>query len=187
MNSGYVLGRFDLKIQSTRRLYRNFVEKGIAMGKRDDLTGGGLIRSAGGWAAVKTLRKANTLQKGDERILANGDFVTAVPYQAREAHERKYQLKAEGFDMNYIAHGAARIAGISPEQIWTPGKHPEFVKARSLICYWATNELGVSQIGLRQHLGLSQSAISFSVKRGRTIVKKTADGEDGISFERQKL
>ncbi len=29
------------------------MEKGIAQGRRDDLEGGGLIRSAGGWAAVK--------------------------------------------------------------------------------------------------------------------------------------
>jgi len=30
--------------------------EGIALGKSPDLTGGGLIRSAGGWAALKILR-----------------------------------------------------------------------------------------------------------------------------------
>ncbi len=34
-----------------------FVEKGISMGRRKDLTGGGLIRSLGGWAVVKSMRK----------------------------------------------------------------------------------------------------------------------------------
>ena len=54
------------------------MEKGIADGKRPELTGGGLIRSVGGWAAAKALRRANALQKGDERILGDGDFVDTV-------------------------------------------------------------------------------------------------------------
>ena len=45
------------------------------LGKRPELTGGGLVRSAGGWSALKTLRKANVYIKGDERILGDSDFV----------------------------------------------------------------------------------------------------------------
>ncbi len=43
--------------------------KGISEGRRDDLTGGGLIRSHGGWAAVKHMRRAKMFEKSDERIL----------------------------------------------------------------------------------------------------------------------
>jgi hypothetical protein len=52
-------------------LCRNF--KGH--GKREDLTGGGLIWSAGGWAAVKALRVTDSHQKSDERILGEDAFV----------------------------------------------------------------------------------------------------------------
>ncbi len=45
----WVLGMFGEYVGSDRRAYRGFVEKGIAQGKREDLSGGGLIRSAGGW------------------------------------------------------------------------------------------------------------------------------------------
>jgi len=38
--------------------------------------------------------------------------------------------------------------------------------------YWATNELGVSQVWLSRTLGLSQPAISLSVARGRQIVSQ---------------
>jgi len=48
------------------------------LGRQPDLVGGGLIRSAGGWAAVQCLRKAGLSQKSDERILGDGDFVDAV-------------------------------------------------------------------------------------------------------------
>ena len=39
------------------------------------MIGGGLIRSVGGWSAVRALRKMGAYQKGDERILGDGDFV----------------------------------------------------------------------------------------------------------------
>ena len=52
--------------------YRDFVKKGIARGGRPELSGGGLVRSAGGWSAVKMLRRSGLFQKADERILAMG-------------------------------------------------------------------------------------------------------------------
>jgi hypothetical protein len=44
----YVLGFFGKGLAEARREYRGFVEKGIAMGRRPELVGGGLIRSLGG-------------------------------------------------------------------------------------------------------------------------------------------
>ncbi|MEA3417327.1 MAG: hypothetical protein U9R02_14505, partial [Thermodesulfobacteriota bacterium] len=39
-------------------------------GKRPELTGGGLVRSLGGWSMIKKLRlKGQDRIKGDERIL----------------------------------------------------------------------------------------------------------------------
>ena len=168
-NKSDILGLFGDKIYSARRRYRAFVEKGIAAGKRPELTGGGLVRSLGGWAAAKALRKANALQKGDERILGDGDFVEAVLSEAHEAYERKYRLKAKGIDVETIVQKVAQLADIEPSQIWTSGKQPKVVHARSLLCYWATSELGVSQACLSKKLKLSQPAISFSVARGRAI------------------
>jgi len=49
-DTGAVLRLFGEKVSAARRQYRGHVEKGIALGKRCDLIGGGLIRSNGGWA-----------------------------------------------------------------------------------------------------------------------------------------
>ncbi|MCD6271681.1 MAG: transposase [Deltaproteobacteria bacterium] len=168
-NKRYILGLFGDKVSQARRHYRVFVEKGIADGKRQELTGGGLIRSVGGWAAAKALRKANALQKGDERILGDGNFVEAVLSEAREAYERKYRLKANGIDVDSVAHRVAKISGIESSQVWASGKQPKIVQARSLLCYWATSELGITQAWLSKRLRLSQPAISLSVARGRAI------------------
>ena len=49
----YVLRQFGKRKMTARRNYRDFVQKGIELGRRPELTGGGLIRSLGGWEEVK--------------------------------------------------------------------------------------------------------------------------------------
>jgi putative transposase len=62
--------------------------------------------------------------------------------------------------------------GIDHAQVWVAGKQHKIVRARSLFCYWAASDLGVSQVWLSKKLGLSQSAISLSVARGRQIASQ---------------
>jgi putative transposase len=53
-----------------------------------DWMGEGLIRGAGGWSAVKALRKSDARMKGDKCILGDGDFVETVK-DARDSLEPK--------------------------------------------------------------------------------------------------
>ena len=46
--------------------------KGPTNGRREDLIGSKLIRSQGGWANVKAMRRAKIFEKADERILGDG-------------------------------------------------------------------------------------------------------------------
>jgi predicted transcriptional regulator len=52
------------------------------------------------------------------------------------------------------------------------GKSRQVVKARSLVCYWAISKLGLNQTHLAQKFGISQPAVSASVKRGERLVKE---------------
>ena len=45
------------------------------------------------------------------------------------------------------------------------------VYARSLLCFWASRELGISLAELSRRTGISQSSISMSVQRGEQIVE----------------
>lgn len=90
----YVLGLFGKSTRSDRRSYEEFVKKGITEGKRPDLVGGGLVRSAGGWTALKSLRRSGFRQKADKRMLGDGDFVSGVLQDSRERLNRKYRLRA---------------------------------------------------------------------------------------------
>jgi len=58
---------------------------------------------------------------------------------------------------------------LKPEQVLAVGKYKKTVAARSLLCFWATSELGISQSELGQKLKNSQPAVSLSVKRLRAI------------------
>lgn len=166
-----VLIQFGRQKGPARRGYRAFVAKGIVDGKRGDLTGGGLIRSLGGWKAVKSLRRSGLHEKSDERILGDGAFVEKVLAQSQEALERRYALHADGVDLNYITKRIAHLLGMTPQQVWMQGKYQQQVTARSLLCFWAVRELGFSMTSLSKQLGITTAAVSKSVRRGATIAQ----------------
>ncbi len=118
---------------AARKAYRAYVEKGIAQGRRPELVGGGLIRSAGGWAAVRAMRRTKDHMKSDERILGDGEFAQFVLDEAKERLEERYELKTQGYDLDKVTIRVSSELGIDPEQVWMPGKHPITVKARSLL------------------------------------------------------
>lgn len=85
-----MLVRFSDRVLNARIQYRKFVQKGIALGSRPELTGGGLIRNMGGWSAVKALRKKQSCMKDDERVLGDSGFVEQVPPKSGKVLERRY-------------------------------------------------------------------------------------------------
>jgi len=167
-----VLELFGGRTGKARRHYRSFVKKGALEGRRPELIGGGLIRSSGGWEAVKAKRKAKLFEKSDERILGNGDFVETVLAESNEQLKRKYHLKAKGFDLTSVAERVSELTGIDKSQIFLPGKERNRVRARSLFCYWAVRELGISMMDLSKRLELSMAGISQTVKRGEKIAEE---------------
>ena len=167
----YVLRFFGKKVPVARKAYRAFVSKGVPQGRRPELAGGGLVRSAGGWLALKAMRRAQVRMKGDERILGDGDFAQSVLNSAKEQLEQRYRLKAQGYNLDKVAQRVSTVLGVKPELVWVPGKHPMIVKARSLLCYWAVRQLGFSATELSKKLGVSQPSVSISVKRGESIAK----------------
>ena len=66
----YFLGYFGSTFHRARRTYLGYVEGEFEHGRRDELIGGGLIRSLGGRSEVKRFRiKGQAYMMSDERIL----------------------------------------------------------------------------------------------------------------------
>jgi hypothetical protein len=171
-DDAYVLKLFSDKKSTARRRYKIFVQKGLQQGKRPEFTGGGLIRSSGGWSVIKSFRRANIHFKSDERILGDSDFVEGVLKTADESLERRYLLKSQGYDIDKLADRVAENFPIKPDQIFQPGKQPVKVKARSLLCYWAVRKLGITMVELASRLNISQPAVSVCVRRGERMASE---------------
>jgi putative transposase len=168
----YVLNLFGKRVSSARKGYREFVEKGVKKGRRSDLTGGGLIRTAGGWAALKAYHRLKVHVKGDVRILGDSDFVESVLEEQNERLERRYRIQMQGYDFDKIVDRVAKTFELKPEEVLRNIKQRRRVKAKSLLCYWAVNELEMTGAAVARRLKMTKSAVSRAVGRGEKI---TAD------------
>jgi REP-associated tyrosine transposase len=181
-DTGYILQLFGKKLSAARRRYRRFVEKGIDQGRKPNLVGGGLVRSLGGWTRAGELRDKGNRSKGDERILGDGDFVESILSQSQEQLEKKHLYRNKGYDYEWLVKKVAAMLHIKKEDIARGGRYPRRVEARSVLCYWASRELGISTIALSKRLHISQPAVSHSIRRGERIIieKKLRLIADGI-------
>jgi hypothetical protein len=48
------------------------------------------------------------------------------------------------YDLDALARDVAALFSIEPSRIFTAGKYPLIVQARSLFCFWAVRELGMT-------------------------------------------
>jgi len=168
----YILNLFGEKVPEARRLYLEFVKKGVAAGRRPELTGGGLVRSAGGWSALKAMRNDESRMKGDERILGQGDFVETVLKAAQENLDRKSSILALGYDFDSLVDRVLSLFGLTFNELLTGGKQRRMVQARSVLCYWGTRELGMSAVSIAKKLNIASSTASESAMKGRQIVEE---------------
>jgi REP element-mobilizing transposase RayT len=169
-DTNYVLNLFGKSVSSARKGYRAFVEKGVKKGRRPDLIGGGLLRTAGGWAALRAYRQMKIHIKGDERILGDSDFVESVLEEQNERLERRYRIQKQGYDFDKILDRVAKMFELKPEEVLGKTKQSMRVKARSVLCYWAVNELEMTGAAVGRRLKMSKSAVSRAAVRGEKIV-----------------
>jgi REP element-mobilizing transposase RayT len=169
----YVFSYFGRKTSESLTNYYTYVKSGIEQGRRPELVGGGLIRSLGGWAEVKKIRlKGHKRLKGDERILGSSDFVMMILSEANEKYDRLYEMKSKGYDLNKLEERVTEIYQIDKDELYSSGRQKTRMEARSLLCYWAVRELGISGTSLAKRLRMSQSGVVYAVNKGEKIAKE---------------
>ena len=60
---------------------------------------------------------------------------------------------------------------MEPAEVRKPGNQPLRVKTRSLVCYRAVRELGMSGTSVNELLGIGQPAVSPAVMRGEKLAQ----------------
>jgi len=66
----------------------------------------------------------------------------------------------------------AKPYGIPSEVLLSKGREGLQVEARTLFCYSAVCDLGVSVTDGARLLGMAASSVSYAVRRGRTVAEK---------------
>lgn len=168
-----ILLRFGKRINPAREKYSAFVAEAVNQGRMPHLTGGGLLRSAGGWRQIASMRQAGDHFKSDERILGDSDFVEWVLKGTEDRLEATSLLLREGIDLERLAKIVADLLAIDVREVWACGKQPKRVEARNLLCHWAVRELGVSATAIATKLKLTQSAVSRAVQRGEKLATES--------------
>ena len=163
-----VLGMFTPKVYSARRSYAVFIAKGVELGHRPELTGGGLVRSVGGWSAFKSLRSKSQCLMGDERILGSSDFVETVLALAGENYAYQTLAKAKGLTLDLVISKVSEHFDIPIEIIKGYGKQRKLSRAKSIVCWLAVDKLGKNGRQIAKRIGISPSAVSKARIRGRS-------------------
>jgi putative transposase len=149
--------------------YLEFVQQGFGQGQRNDLIGGGLVRSQGGWAEV---RNAQSPIKGDERILGDTSFVMDLLGSAQEKLERRYAIKQSGINLDTVEKRVLKLLSLNRDELYGRGRGARVSHARSLFCFFAAHELGCSQKALADRFSVTEPAITYAVRRGEKIARE---------------
>ncbi len=166
-----ILELFGSNLSQARHNYHEYVAAGTKLGKQPGLTGGGLIRSAGGWTGVQQMRKAGSFQKSDERILGDGYFVESVLAEADEKMTRRFAYKSSGLSLDHLQQAVATLVGIETEELVGASKARKMTKGRILFCYLAVREMGLTMTEIANRLKIALPTVSGAVLKGEQVAK----------------
>ena len=117
MDTKTVLTQFSRTKNKAIREYRLFMNEGKNQGHDPKYSGGGLVRSLGGWSHVLSMRRKGRKEETDERILGSGDFVHQVIKEVENKALRQLKLKRSGFTLQRSSNRNAGKDG-SAAQNW---------------------------------------------------------------------
>ncbi len=160
-----VLGWFGRTEASAVRAYRAYLREGIPAGRRPDLVGGGLVRSAGGWAEVRALRRQQEPMGGDPRILGSGDFVEQLLREAEARQRTTWRRARTAQETTAVIAKRCQRAGVSVEELQNGGRRGPLSAVRAALAREMVTGLGLSLAQTARHLGVSTAAISKILRK----------------------
>lgn len=161
----YVLKQFGDKEGSAKREYKRFVEAGIGAGRRPELVGGGLVRSAGGWSQVISRRSQKKKEMADERILGSGEFVEKMIEEAEE--RQKLLFTGTNKELKELLEALCRREGISLSEVKGGSRRPVVSRIRKRIACEMIEGHGMPMAAIAREIGVTTSAVSKMMKPDR--------------------
>lgn len=167
--TGEVLEQFGPTPQRARARLREFMAAGVSQGRRPELQGGGLRRSAGGWEAVALLRRGREQWAADERILGSGPFVEQILRESAPPAPRFPRAQAVAALPEVLKTCAAAFA-VDPGEVYGGSRRRPVAQVRAAISYLAVTHLGLSAAAVAAALGVTPAVVLRGVHRGLEIL-----------------
>jgi len=164
MGVDHVLSEFGTTRRKAVNGYQRFMQDGLGQGQLPELTGGGLIRSKGGWSQVLSARRSGRKEDFDERILGGGDFVNAILKEAEVKTFSQLKLRRSGKTIDKIIEEACKKERISVNELKGGGRRRKVSTLRATIAKRGLDELGLSMAEIARHVGVTTSSIAKMVE-----------------------
>lgn len=169
LSTDEVLNHFGDKLKSARRKYRQFLGRGLDSKTYQDYSGGGIVRSYEGWEELAKLRRKHIVCIGDERILGSSDFVEAALSQDKISTQKHTLRLRQGWNFNLLHQKICQLFAVAEEDLYKKARSNNTSDAKTLLCYWAVEELGMPVAKVSCLLDMSQQAVSKRVKKGSSV------------------
>ena len=163
----YVLRWFGKKEEEAKKVYRQYVEKGIVEGRREDLVGGGLVRTLGGWSQVLSLRKSKEKVLSDERILGGDKFVERILEEADEKIKYQLSIDERRIQAEKAIMEMCRKEDVKVEELRGGSRRGRLSGIRSRLAMDLVEKIGLPLAEAGRQLGVSTSAISKIMMRNK--------------------
>jgi len=160
----YVLQQFGRTKGSARKAYLEFVRDQMQLGRQPELTGGGLVRSAGGWSEVLSMRKRGEREFSDERILGSGAFVEEVLGGVGEAQKEMVPLRMRHADATELVAQECAVQGLSLDALVAGSRVRRYSAIRRELAMKFVIEMGLSHADVARMLGISRAGVSMLVR-----------------------
>ena len=164
-----VLGAFGQQVRAARHRYRQFVADGLPQGRRPDLQGGGLRRSAGGWEGLAVLRRGREGWAFDERVLGSGPFVEHLLHSLPPAPAGSRAEAAAAFPAVIAACAAGW--GVTAAELCGGSRRRVVAQARAAASYVGVAELGLPIAHVARRLGVSPPVVRTGLQRGPDLLR----------------
>ena len=152
-----VLAYFGPSQKEAVTYYEKFVQQGIALGRRPELVGGGLVRSVGDWFQVLSLRRKNIRLASDYRILGSSEFVQGLLSEVDEREKETLRLSSKIKSLDSLAGSIEKNEGITG--LRSASRTRKVSKARKLFCQLAVGKMGYPGAEVARFLGVTTSAV----------------------------
>ena len=164
----YVIAHFGESTLEGKNNYYEYVKKVSGRETEPDLSGGGLVRSYGGWSNIKMLRRTGRRPASDERILGSGDFVEDVLSSNTKRRGFEEPLDSRMKKAKELIEESCGENGITMNEILTGSRRRPVSEIRSRIALEMVEELNIPLTVTAENLGVSPSAVSKILKRAST-------------------